>query len=52
MPLEHVVIAVAVTAVMAVARLVAYAIDDDKRWPRFRNLGLSVVILALAVAAG
>jgi uncharacterized membrane protein YqjE len=52
MPPEHVVIAVAVTAVMAVARLVAYAIDDDKRWPRFRNLGLFVVILALAVAAG
>ncbi len=52
MPPEHVVIAVAIPAVVAITRLIAYAIDDDKRWPRFRNLGLFVVFLALALAAG
>ena len=34
--------------VLAVARLIAYAINDDKRWRRF----LFLVFLALAVAAG
>ncbi len=32
-------------------RLIAFAIDDDKRWPRFRNLALFVVFLLLAIAA-
>ena len=32
--------------------LIAYALDDDKRWPRFRNLSLFVVFLMLAIAAG
>jgi len=52
MPPEHVAIAVAIPAVVAVTRLIAYAIDDDKRWPRFRNLGLFVVFLGLAVVLG
>jgi uncharacterized membrane protein YqjE len=39
-------------AIVAIARLIAYAIDDDKRWPRFRNLALFVVFVALGVAAG
>jgi uncharacterized membrane protein YqjE len=52
MPPEHAVIAVAIPAVVAITRLIAYAINDDKRWPRFRNLALFVVFLALAVAAG
>jgi hypothetical protein len=52
MPPEHFVIAVAIPAVVAITRLIAYAINDDKRWPRFRNLGLFVVFLGLAVALG
>ena len=32
--------------------LIAYALDDDKRWARFRNLSLFVVFLVLAIAAG
>lgn len=32
--------------------LIAYALDDDKRWARFRNLALFVVFLVLAIAAG
>ncbi len=52
MPPEHVVIAVAVATVVAITRLVAFAIDDDKRWPRFRNLALFVVSVVLAVATG
>jgi hypothetical protein len=52
MPTEHVVIPVAVATVVAITRLIAYAINDDKRWPRFRNLALFVVILAMVVAAG
>lgn len=52
MPPEHVVIPVAVSAVVAIARLIAYAINDDKRWPRFRNLGLFLVFLGLAVTLG
>ena len=31
---------------------IAYALDDDKRWARFRNLSLFVVFLVLAIAAG
>jgi uncharacterized membrane protein YqjE len=49
---QHAVIAVSIASVMAVTRLIAYAINDDKRWPRFRNLALFVVFLALAIAAG
>lgn len=45
-------IPVAIAAVVAITRLIAFAIDDDKRWTRFRNLGLFVVFLGLAVAAG
>jgi hypothetical protein len=52
MPPEHVVIAVAIPAVVAITRLVAYAINDDRRWQRFRNLGLFLVFLGLAVAFG
>jgi hypothetical protein len=52
MPPEHFVIAVAIPAAVAITRLIAYAINDDKRWPRFRNLGLFVVFLGLAVALG
>ena len=36
---------------VAIIKLIAFAIDDDKRWPRFRNLALFVVFLALAIAA-
>lgn len=32
--------------------LIAYALDDDKRWARFRNLALFVVFLLLAIAVG
>jgi len=39
---------VGIALVFAVARLIAYAINDDKRWRRF----LFLVFLALAVAAG
>ena len=35
---------------VAIIRLIAYAIDDDKRWRRFRNLALFVVFLLLAIA--
>jgi uncharacterized membrane protein YqjE len=50
---EHVVtVAVPAVAVVAIARLIAYAIDDAGRWKRFRNLALFTVFLALAVAAG
>ena len=36
---------------VAIIRLIAYAINDDKRWARFRNLALFVVFLLLAIAA-
>ena len=36
---------------VTIIRLIAYAIDDEKRWPRFRNLALFVVFLLLAIAA-
>jgi len=32
--------------------LIAFAIEDDARWRRFRNLALFAVFLLLAVAAG
>ena len=51
MPPEHVVYLI-VVVVVAITRLVAFAIDDDKRWPRFRNLALFTVFLALAVVVG
>jgi hypothetical protein len=35
---------------VAIIRLIAYAIDDDKRWARFRNLSLFLVFLLLAIA--
>jgi uncharacterized membrane protein YqjE len=39
---------VSIAAVITLARLVAYAIDNDQRWHRF----VFLVFLALAVAAG
>ena len=39
---------VGIAAVITIARLVAYAIDNDQRWRRF----VFLVFLALAVAAG
>lgn len=36
---------------VAVIKLIAFAIDDDKRWTRFRNLSLFVVFMLLAIAA-
>jgi hypothetical protein len=46
--LWHATAQIGVALVIAVARLIAYAINDDKRWRRF----LFLVFLALAVAAG
>ena len=31
-------------------RLIAFVLDDDKRWPHFRNLALFVIFLLLAIA--
>ena len=47
----HVTVEVGIATVIAVTRLIAYAINDDKRWDRFRNLCLFIVFLALAIAA-
>lgn len=47
----HVTVEVGMATVIAVTRLIAYAINDDKRWARFRNLCLFIVFLALAIAA-
>lgn len=42
---------VAITRVITnIIRLIAFALDDDKRWPRFRNLALFVIFLLLASA--
>jgi uncharacterized membrane protein YqjE len=41
-------IAAVVAMIIAITRLIAYAINDDKRWWRF----LFLVFLLLAVAAG
>lgn len=42
---------IAITRVITnIIRLTAFALDDDKRWPRFRNLALFVILLLLAIA--
>ncbi len=42
---------IAITRVITnIIRLTAFALDDDKRWPRFRNLALFVIFLLLAIA--
>ena len=42
---------IAVTRVITnIIRLTAFALDDDKRWRRFRNLALFVIFLLLAIA--
>ena len=48
MMLPHVAGDVGIAAVITLARLVAYAIDNDQRWRRF----VFLVFLSLAVAAG
>jgi len=41
---------IAITRVItSIIRLIAFALDDDKRWPRFRNLALFAVLLLLAI---
>jgi uncharacterized membrane protein YqjE len=44
----HVAGEVGITVVITLARLVAYAIDNDQRWHRF----VFLVFLVLAIAAG
>jgi hypothetical protein len=46
--LPHVAGDVGIAAVIILARLVAYAIDNDQRWRRF----VFLILLALAVATG
>lgn len=46
--LHHVAGEVGIAVIITLARLVAYAIDDGKRWRRF----VFLIFLALAVAAG
>jgi len=42
---------IAITRVITnIIRLTAFALDDDKRWPRFRNLALFLIFLLLAIA--
>jgi hypothetical protein len=42
---------IAITRVITqVIRLTTFALDDDKRWPRFRNSALFVILLLLAIA--
>ena len=48
MMLPHIAGDVGIAAVITLARLVTYAIDNDQRWRRF----IFLVFLALAVAAG
>jgi hypothetical protein len=42
---------IAITRVITnIIRLTAFALQDDKRWPRFRNSALFVIFLLLAIA--